>query len=729
MQKKHLNPSTTLSRIAHFIALVLFCTAFVLGTSIIATSAEPAGEKEAADESDYILEDTVVTATKTGETLLQETPIAISVFGEELIKTTVSFRLDDLAAFSPNVTISDNMYFIRGIGNQRDWATVEAQVSVYVDGVFLPRGLGSQTDLFDVERVEILRGPQGTLYGKNSTGGSINIITKRPTGELEGTAALEVGNYEKMRFDGTISGPIVENKLNGRFTVKAETGEGYFDILRGPADQDREAIALRGALDFKISDTTSLLLRADYEDQESKPGSLGRVIDGTGSYMEAVGYVAPTGFYELTNDVDGYLKIDQWGVSADLLMELSFGTLRSLTAYRHYLGEDLEEFDMTEVVGFYGWEKETHDFFSQEIQLNGSSGRLDWLVGAHYFYHDELADVWFLMPPFYGPFQFWMDGEYVMKTYAGFATIAYRLTDRFKVEVGGRYSYIKKTMDHKDNYASPGGRLLDNGSWDGFTPKIVAEYQMTDDAMIYGTIAQGFRAGTLDPINPQAGLSGNVDEETVWNYEIGVKSDWLNKRLRVNATVFYMDYQDMVMDYFTVIETGIANVVSNAAESEISGFELEVLARPAKALTLNLNVGYLDSEMTDFRNALDPSGNPLDASGNRLALVPEWSYSLGAQYVFNLGDSGFLTVRGDLTYRGEQFSDVANEAKYELDSLTLVNAFARYETADARWSLDLYGRNLVDEEYYTNKYEGPLGGDLGSVGAPVTYGARLTYNF
>ena len=271
---------------------------------------------------------------------------------------------------------------------------------------------------------------------------------------------------------------------------------------------------------------------------------------------------------------------------------------------------------------------------------------------------------------------------------------------------------------------------MEEGDWDKFTPKVVLEYQKTDDLMFYGTIGQGFRAGTLDPVNPQAGLPSNVNEETVWNYEIGMKSDWLDKRLRVNANVFYMDYDDMVMDYFTVVNDIIQNIVQNAAKAEMSGFELEVLARPVKPLTLNLNVGYLDTEMVDNRDARDPdTGEPLDASGNLLPFVPEWSYSFGAQYVFEMGDAGFLTLRGDVQYRGEQFSEVSNDPIYELDSLTLLNAFLRYETADGRWSLDVYGKNLTDEEHYFLKSSGTFGGVLGSVGAPITYGARVTFKY
>ena len=413
-------------------------TLMLLSAALAITTVRSAiGEEPTAKDKD-VLDEIIVTATKTGETNLQETPIAISVYGDETMKSTSSFRLDDLSAFAPTTQISDNFYFIRGIGNQRDRFLVEAQVSVYLDGVFLPRGLGSQTDLVDIERVEVLRGPQGTLYGQNSTGGSINIISKRPTDDTEGMFGIEAATDRKLRLDGTIAGPIVEDRINGRFTFKTETGRGYLDVVEGPGkDQDRESYTIRSSLDIKLSDGASLLLRGDYQDDKTS-GTLGKVIDtstpiwetsGTPSLYHQMGHVPPTGFYNVGRNTDAQANIQSWGLSAELQVTLPFGTLRSLTAYRFYEGDDLEEQDVSVQDIWRSQEIEDHSWYSQEVQLDGSRGPMDWIVGAFYYRHNEKVDVWYEFPVF-GPGVSTMDGDYEAGTLGIFSTVAFDFYDQ-----------------------------------------------------------------------------------------------------------------------------------------------------------------------------------------------------------------------------------------------------------------------------------------------------------
>ena len=706
-------------------------------------------------EDDYVLKDTIVTATKTGETVLQKTSISITAFDDEQIKKQGSLNITDLADFAPNVNIwggnGEGAIFIRGIGNDSTGILQEPNVGVYIDGVYMERGLGaSMADFVDIERVEILRGPQGTMYGRNSTGGAMNIITKAPSDKLELKVVGEYASFDKLRFDGTITGPLMADKVNGRLTISTSQYDGYTDIVAGPTKNDIEFNSVRGSLNFKFHDDINILLRADYEERDNAaPINKMMTNDPTGAYAS---YVIPNGFYEVKTSQVSRKSQKSLGFSGHITWDLPAEiTFRSTTAYREYeMSSDLDG-DGTDLQIGNLREQSDLDTFSQELQFDGKYRALDWIIGAYYYSLDDYYHYsdYILNIPGLDSLNINSYPTQKTKAYALYSNLSYHITEKLILGGGIRYSYEEKDAAEKDVYftitpsgvppfdqlALPGEQMQDD--WSSVTPKIKGEYILTDDAMIYTTIAKGFRSGSFFLPNRLSGFESNIDQETNWCYELGLKSDWFDKRLRINVAGFLNQYKDMIVA--TSVENlatgGYMTYRDNAGEAEIMGFEIEASARPLKELTLNLSIGWLDAEYIQFITAsrnLDPVtglATEIDLSGNRLPYSPEWQMAMGAQYIFTLNDFGFLTVRGDLSYKSKVYFDPYNVEAFSRDDLTLINGFVRYETIEGQWGVEVYAKNLTDEEYLMS--QGPAGlSDLtGVLGSPRTFGLRVTYNF
>lgn len=681
---------------------------------------------------DYTLEDTMVTATKTGETRLQETPIAITAISSEELKSKSTFGLTDVSQLAPNTEVLSSAgkktAYVRGIGTASINSLLESNVPIYLDGIYLERGLGAFNDFVDVERIEVLRGPQGTIFGRNSTGGAINIITKMPTDELSGTAMLEYGSDDKKRFDGTIAGPLLKDKLNGRLTFTASERGSHYNMVSGPDIEDSSLAGVRGVLDFKPSDTVNFTLRGDYTEAEYNDPVF-KLLSESGSYISKLGYIEPSGFYDVTNNRENSRDTTNWGVSGHLDIDLPNGmTFRSITAYRKYLEDAEYDNDGTDLqlLSMVDGEKDL-DQFSQEIQLDGSWRRLNWLVGAFYYHYEEASATTepydLIFPGYYSI----SDVNQTTDAYALFSNMNFKVTDKFSVGAGIRYSYEEKEVKSNPT-ESPvpvfGLSSVDlEEAWDKVTPKIGTEYQINPDAMVYASISTGFRSGTFAPSNVLP-ASQVIDPENNLSYETGIKTDWFDKRLRINAALFLSQYEDMQVS--SIVNN--KGMLTNAAESTLKGVEIEVLAKPLPALTLNFSGGYLDAKYDDYMG-LNSFGQAVDNSGNQMPFVPEISMNMGGQYVFDLKKFGFITVRGDASFRDKTYYSPANEEYLSQDELWLFKAFARYEPSDARWSLELYGKNLTDEEYYTN-LSSVLPGDRVADPAPGrTFGVRFTYNF
>jgi len=708
----------------------------------------------------------VVTATKTGATKLQETPISITAFDEEALLKQVSTTLSDIADFSPNVSIwsasegGDNKIFIRGIGERNSGVFAEANVASYVDGVYMEDGLGaSMSDFVDIERVEVLRGPQGTLYGRNATGGAINIITKAPSDEFEGKVSFEAASFGKMRGDASVTGPIVEDTLLGRLSVSRTEYDSYMKTKaspgREPADLDgNDFTSVRGSLLFMPTDDLDIILRGDYQERNEHTYYSKYI---SSAQLGAI-YTFEPDFHtiRLSEDFLPFYVTKSYGASGHIEWELSENiNFRSITAYRKYDAPNDEYFegDRTDMNLAQASTVSERTTFSQEIQLDGRIGSLEWITGA--FYYDSAQS--FNNPAMVQGYGFAVGGpagsdlvvadgkvENDGTAYAVFGNVKYGFTESLKVSAGLRYSYEDKTGTSEGQVYEvwDGDTLLFSiptsapGTFDisadRLTPMVGAEYKINEDIMTYLTLANGFRAPSIAPGNFNVPIpelrNTDIESEIVWSAELGFKTDWMDNRLRVNLAGVYSKYDDMIRQVIYQVGGINQGVTVNAGEADIKALELEVMAMPLPALILTFNAAWLDAKFKEFNTRDAVSGAPISYSGNTLPFAPEYSASGSASYVFDMGNKGLFTSSLSGNWRSKVYFDDINLEETSTGSLILFNAFLRYETVSGGISVEAYCKNLADKEYYTDM-DGRGTEISGVVGPPRTFGMRVTYNF
>jgi len=689
----------------------------------------------------------VVTATKTGETKIQETPIAMTAFDTESFKLVASEQMSELFSVIPNVSsiaedASENPeMFIRGIGGKEG----SNRAAYYIDGAYMDFGLGSNVPFLGIERIELLRGPQGTLYGRNAIAGVVNIVTKPPSDEFEFNAGIQYGSFSKFKIDAGLSFPIVENKVYASVNAMHHTQDGYIKNATPGFDDlfDVDASGVRATIRFTPNENWDIRLNGDYYTNKTR----GRADKPVNALIPNIAFYGAS-FYEdhwtISTDVQGTAKSEYYGFSLTAEVDLTDTmTLTSISSYRQTISESQN----TDIDGTDAPFGTIHDSYleyptyQEELRLNFSAfDRLTGLIGLFYFKKDSAAEIdgtydvspLFGYPWGFGPAYFPQLCQYDIYTnestqeaYAIFGQISYEITDRWSATAGLRYS--EEDYDQFLDALFPGGAVYgpDNyhGEWDKITPKIGLDFQMTEEIMLYATVAEGFKAGQLD-----ISTKNVIDPEILWSYEVGARTDWFNNRLRANASAFYYVFTDMQV---ITQEPGQAGSLKNAGKALIKGLELDLIARPLPALTLSANIGYLDAEFDDFTGAEDPE-SPTgygDASGNRMPFSPEWTANFSAVYVFTLGEFGFLTLSGNVSYTDDiQFGEF-ERAAYRQDAYTLLTAFARFDTQDNRWSLSVSGRNLSEEKYYSHMGLAGNGGYSGRPGSPRTAYAELRYKF
>jgi len=736
------------------------CFFLILGVVLVQNPRSVVAE----EAEEYILEETIVTATKTGETKLQETPIAITVFDDQMLGDKGIFDLVELSAFTSSADLLPGFQggvegFIRGIGASRIFMGADASIAFYLDGVYLYQGRGANSDFLDVERIEMLRGPQGVAWGGNATGGAFNIITKKPSDKLEIEASGEIGNYSKRRVDAMISGPIIKGKINGRLSVSDSEHDGYIENLLVKNDNANENYtAFRGAVQILPRDNVEIMLRGDYYRAKNSDYSPERLMDWNssfGQFAASLGHprelLIPSDFWTINEDLESIISTRFYGGSAEMTIDLPHDiTMVSLTAFRrqdqdHPKGDN----DQTAIPEIWTNQIDTNQsarWWSQELRLTGNWGRLNWLLGGFYMDQENIGGPawggpdW--MNPAVGPS---VDISYTVNAErkAGFANLTYAFTDKLSGTAGVRYSDETKDLDltiqvglfPPFNY--PVGPTIifvedtvgPSETWTAWTPKFVLDYKANEDLLLYARMEKGWRSGDLEPSNYFfSPVDAPVDPEEVWLYELGAKSDWFDKRLRVNAAVFYMEYEDLVVTRPLV---GGLVAKENAGTIDYTGFEIEATARPTRRLTLNCAVTYMDTELGSFITENPRTGVFEDVKGNTAENVPEWKAVLGASYVFPIEGVGYLTLGANLAYRDKvHWTLFPEDQSAWVDDYTLVNARVRFETENGRWALEAYGRNVFEEEYY-NYYTIRNGTDdtWGRPGNPRTVGFRISYKY
>ncbi len=721
---------------------------------------------------DSQLEEIVVTAEKREESL-QTVPISIAAISGDTLSDLAIDDLMDLYVQTPGLSFSraggEAQVYIRGIGTDAFGVTIDPSVAIHLDGVYLGRPQMGLAQFLDVERVEILKGPQGTLYGRNATGGAINIISRMPTEETEGYLTAGFGSFDRVELTGALGGSL-SDRWNGRVAFRALDDEGFTDDLDGAgADEidDQDMIAVRGILQYNAESGTQVTLIADYTDFQSG-NRTSRPLDNLS--FAVVNGAVPTAFGDTRNNLDTFHDWETGGVTATV--EIPVGdnmTLTSVTSYRDYESDFFFNTDGTEVEVTRSYFQYESDQLSEELRLaSNNDGPLNWLVGLYYLTEDKQGALGLgrNTHPSFGQVSFIIPNDDETDAFALFGEVSYDFSDKWTGTLGLRYSDEEKTdftsvgaiFGDFTGLASTGSVVEfftrdDKADFDDVTPRLVLEYRSSEDLMIYGSVTEGFKSGGWNAFDG----SPSFEPEEVTSFEVGFKSDLSDGRVRLNGSAFYYDYTDLQVSTF---QNGLT-VTTNAADATVRGFELELSARPVDPLLVNASLGYLDAEFDTFISAngrcpADATPAELagpcngagagetrvaDLSGNRLQNAPEWKFNLNGTYTIKLDNGGEVDVFAQVSHQSEIFHTQFNDPLIGQDDTTLVDARIAYIGIGGYWEFALWGKNLTDEEYFQNTVrftslsEGNpadrfnIGAGLGYPAPGRSYGVEATYRF
>ncbi|WDI31838.1 TonB-dependent receptor [Hyphococcus flavus] len=664
----------------------------------------------------------VVTAQKK-EQDLQDVALSVQAFsGEDLDNQGVQ-NVQDLQLRTPGFTMGSNVVFgqpyIRGIGNGTLTIGSDSSVAVHLDGVYLTRPMSAYQEFFDVERVEVLKGPQGTLYGRNATGGVLNIISAKPTDEFEASARFTYGNYNQLRGDATVSGPLAEGvamRLTGFRAKRDGFTENAFD---GSDLDDQDIWGVRGQLLLEPADNFSVLVAGDISREDSTRGQGFRVTEPGGGSAGATFFDDP---FIVSKDYPARTYTKAYGVSATADLALDGVNIKSITAYRHsefMLSLDLDASDNAH--SFVDPENEDSDTITQELQIYGGGDGFDWLIGGFYLNEEAstLFDINILPSTRVVP-----NGFTTVNAYAVFGQATLRLADQLGLTVGARWSGEDKEARVRTAGATPSPFTTASEDWSAFTPRVALEYTPADNVMLYASYTKGFKSGGF---NATSTAVPGFDPEKINSYEVGLRSTWGDGLVTANLTGFYYDYSDLQV---RALVSGIISGVSNAAKADIKGLEGQFDLNPTDEFSLNLNVSWLDAEFGEFLTTDPDSAMPMaviDLAGNRLSRAPELQLSGGAQYEWDLGNESAFLIRGDVSYQSKVFFDEFNYDTRSQDGFATLSGKVGYTLPGGNLTVDVWAKNITDKAYAVNVLRSAgFYGTATWYGAPRTFGVSLT---
>lgn len=659
----------------------------------------------AGEQPEMELDTMTVTAQKQ-EQNVQQVPISMSVFSEQDVEEKNIDSITELADFVPNLMIYShasgmNSPSMRGIHASPE--TLTTSTGLFIDGVPVLSAIGFDDALLDIERVEVLRGPQGTLYGKNTEAGAINIVTRQPGNEVVARVAAEAGmllsaetgDRIKGRYSLNASGPLVNDKLFFGLAGQYYHKDGFIENTRtGDPDNDRANWSGRMQLRWTPTDRldVSLIVSGIKYDDGSVDMNLAEA--GTAMFM-----LPPFEDRKVASNLAGYNKADGDTEALKIAYSLTDRlTLTSISTRRMYHEKSGIDWDFSPWTLLHSIKDNKYIKLSQEVRLDSSSDKLKWLLG--FYYDNDDNDIGFEQDSMIPSMQRTTDREFNGDAYAVFGQVGYFLTERLRVVGGLRYGV--QEQEYIDHVA---GTKYDD-SWNNLSPKVAVEFYFTPDVMAYVSASKGYRSGGFNTVatDPQY---RDYDEEELWSYEIGLKSALFNNRLILNGAVYYMDIDDMQV-YESISPT--MSFLTNAAKATAIGVEGEMRVKITNELTAMAGFCYNDIEFDEFSDALG------DYKDNETPYAPEYSFNIGAQYRHG---SGFYS-RVDLIGYGEMFLDRANE--YSRDAYEIVNLKIGYETE--HYDIYLYGKNIFDEEYNSEGYyDGfyTLYSEPGEVGLQATF--------
>jgi iron complex outermembrane receptor protein len=733
--------------------------ALLYGAAIALLSTAAQAQAPVAQQGDTratSIEEIVVTARKRAESL-QDAPIAVSAFSEQGLVARGMTNLADISRATPSLTISTGTIasgnpgatavFMRGVGQNDFTLFTEPAVGIYVDGVYIARSIGSALDFLDVSSVEILRGPQGTLFGRNTIGGVINLTTKRPSSTFGGDATATTGSFNRIQLQGNLNVPLSDT-LRTKLSVFLNKRDGYVDRLTTGTDLgNNNVLAGRFQAEWLPTEKFTALLTVDatHKNEHQTP-STAIALSGTGfapdgtplpagaanpvsvfnrslggvcatnpdSSRSCVGAAWVTGNpYTENGSYDDPSKLDVFGAAGVVNYDAGPVQLKSISSFRTLVAHYGRESDHTPLLFGQLHYDDNQKQFSQEFQANGQAfnDRFKWVLGAYafrekafeHFVNDNRGQVT-------SDAQIRLDNT----NYALFGEGTYDIAKWLHLTVGGRWTKEEKKFQTDQVIirspvpAQVGARLIADNSqkstdFDKFTPRVILSADVNENLMIYGTYSKGFKSGGFNGrytgIVPAPSAPIPFAPEYVTLYEAGAKFTGFDHRVRANLAAFHMDYTDIQVSY-RPNPTQTLSVVGNAAAAKIDGFELETTIIPMRGLMIEGGLSYLDARYTELG-----AGVPTGAGGLNLYTpfqnTPEKQASLSASYAFDLSGGSTLTPRLDWSYRSKTSMDTLDSPLIRQKAYSLLNASIAYVPSGADWRVSGGITNLTKERYFT----------------------------
>lgn len=681
-----------------------------------------------------VVEELVVTARRREETL-KDVPVAVTAITAERLEQTGAVDITTLQQTTPNLTVqvargsnSTLISFIRGVGQQDPLWGFEPGVGLYIDDVYVARPQAAVLDIFDIERMEVLRGPQGTLYGRNTIGGAIKYVTAKITGEPELKLKGQLGSYDQRDVVASAKGKISDTVGVGLTWAKFSRDGFGENLTTGAEHYNKDVSAARATLEFEPSANLFFRLSGDIVTDRSNPrhghrevpalNVLGQPIPGGEVLPDVYDTRAGSGDHNVV-EARGVSLLGQWDMSETL-------TFKSITAYRAGETEGTIDFDtlpqtLLDIPARYN----DHQF-TQELQLLYTGDRVQAVAGL--FYLNATAAGAFDTVVGQANLTIATAGHVDTESYSAFADVSFDVTDALSVSVGGRYTRDEKQgRVYRQNFTGIRSPLFGNAvavpglvrsnftsedTYEKFTPRVSARYEFNPDLTGYVSYSQGFKSGGFDmradAILTPTSVNG-YDPETVDSYEGGLKGYFFDRRLTLNSAVFYAQYKDQQVTLQTPVGASIASQVLNVGESHMTGVELEGVATFTDYLSANFALGYIKAEFDEYR-ALDLTATPpaiRDFADSRVFQnTPEWTGAFGLTYTRDLGDNGTIAFIPTASYRSS-FSMFEIPSILDQDSYWLLDASLTWTSADDRYRVGLHGKNLADETYRVGGYNFP----------------------
>ena len=689
----------------------------------------------AENASAGVLQEITVTARRREESI-QDVPIAVTAISGDALSRAGTSDIGELAQVVPSVTLEPSRAtnstltaFIRGVGQQDPLAGFEQGVALYVDDVYIARPQGALLDIYDVERIEVLRGPQGTLYGRNAVGGAIKYVTRRLATDPALRARATVGNYGQR--DAVLSGSLpLGDSLRVGAALASLQRDGYGkNQTTGKGNYDKDVMAYRLSAEFDPSDTLSVRIAYDKTNDKSSPVAGWRPFAGAVSKEPVLadkrGTFAGASIKPSTKGINGNNEVDAEGIKLSIDWRLSdSSTIRSITANREDYTESVIDFDSLSVMDFDAPVKYDNEQFSQELQWIYTGDRLNAVVGAYYLDARAANDFDVVLGQIAGGITAYTGGTVKTKAWSGFADVTWNFTDALALSVGGRYTSDERSADiFRANYlglASPvfgavnpirialGSDFEAKRKFTDFSPRVNISYAMSGQTNVYASYSQGFKAGSFDPRGANFATPEVVKgygPENLNSYEIGLKTSWLEGRAVTNFAAFYSDYQDMQIPGSVAVDTNkdgindsFVGTVTNAAQSTIQGLEVEGSVLLSDSWSMQFAASLLDAKIDSWI-----VNNINVASLRKVQNTPESMGFVALTYSTDLA-GGKFSASANASHRGSVVQFEVPNPLIDQGAVTLVNASLYWTNASGNLSLGLHGKNLTDEDVKTAGY-------------------------